>query len=185
MYFKISKNSSSLTSPWWFGSSSSLRFSTKHFNQTELTFKLCPAAHCFSTYVEIFSCHHSIIFKEIVHLLVDVLCLEFADVGIFVYNQLTIARIRLIIPSGVQVRLLGAWHVLLPISFLLLVFLLFLDRFYSQRIDLHLLGFLFVLFRHFFCDLRLSHPLYFFCSLFFIFYSLSFFRFLFSQFFLF
>lgn len=126
-----------------------------------LNFRFCPATHSFSTCVEIFACYHPIVFKKIVHFLIDVLCLELANIGIFVNDHLTVTRLSLIVLSYiVQVRLLRAWLILISLSVLLLVFFLFLDRLYSQRINFHLLSFLLVPFCHLFSNFCLSYPLF-------------------------
>lgn len=80
MYLRISKNSSSVTSPLWLGSSSSKKTSTKTLRK-RLTIARRPVAHRFGADVKIFSQNFTLHLKQRINLAVDVLRLEFADVS--------------------------------------------------------------------------------------------------------
>ena len=86
----MSKNSSSFTSPWWFGSSSSIRLSTKtQIKQKIFTFCLIPATHSFCTNIQILSRYNTLIFKQVIDFLIDIFCLKFSNISLFIDHHFT------------------------------------------------------------------------------------------------
>jgi hypothetical protein len=158
MNFNISRNSSSLTSPWWFGSNSCISYSTTHKLMKKsikdlITFLLCPAAHSLSTDVEVVPWDVAFVLKHIVDLLIDVLSLEFANIGVLLIDIILVLAVLDII---ILIKVLLLLLLIGQVSLLDRVFVFLLDRIdtlpkFFKLLRFHPSQVLVMLFLHFLC----------------------------------